>query len=509
MVAAGTADSGAATKPRRRFARSPVAFVSVVLALGAFLETRLWVVAKFPYFVDEGILAYFAQLGRNPDQRLVSLEEGVRPGLVWLTLVGMRLHLDPLWSIRLAALSFGLLGAVCGTLLAARHVGKVGAVAFAVLVLATPYLFVYEPLGLRDPVIAGLMLAGLLLEIELARNPRPLIGALLGVTFALDLLVKESGEVALYLLPLSLLYFPFRSPERVRLARTWVGSAALALLVAYLGSLPMKLSSNYGRLASIQRNMGVIRTFSGVSRHPLRYFDQSWPEVRGDLTSYLTYPILALVLVGLVLGLRYRTRFTALVAIWAIVQIGSVILLAGQKNLDARYLVPAIGFVLLIGAIGVEELAGRAGRFLGNGRRAGAVGIAAGLALLVPALIFDGRVSYDTASAPFPPGDKLQFVTGSPSGYGAQGAIDELAVLANGQHLDLLANPALDNETYELLGIIRGLDINWIWTDDPAAKTAALFTNGTPLPTGVGSFRQIWSYQRPDGGTPLAIYIHR
>src|SRR5712691_2657067 len=115
----------------------PQAF-AVALALTVYLETRLWLVAKFPYFLDEGILAQFAQYGqRDATERLISLEAGIRPGLVWLTMGGMKLHLAPLVSIRLAAVLFGLIALVSGTILALRYAGKTAAVAFAVLAIAT------------------------------------------------------------------------------------------------------------------------------------------------------------------------------------------------------------------------------------------------------------------------------------------------------------------------------------------------------------------------------------
>ena len=95
---------------------------AAAIGLAGFLETRLWLVAKFPYFLDEGILALYAQNGRNADERLISLTEGVRPGLVWMTLGGMSLHLDPLVAIRLVV-CFGLDRPVCGTLLACATPG--------------------------------------------------------------------------------------------------------------------------------------------------------------------------------------------------------------------------------------------------------------------------------------------------------------------------------------------------------------------------------------------------
>ncbi len=490
---------------RERVAPWLPAATLVALGLAVYLETRLWLVAKFPYFLDEAILGYYAQLGDNADQRLISLTAGVRPGLIWMTLGFMSLDFDPLVSIRLVVVVFGLITLASGTLIALRYAGRTAAIAFAVLALFTPFLFLYQSLGLRDPVIAGLMTAGLLLEIELARMPRFAIGVLLGLTFALDFLVKESGRAALVLLPLSLVYFPFRSSRRIRLAALWIGNVALALLMAWVATLTMKLSSAYANLGNVERSVGVTRSFADLRAHPLRYFNESWPGVRGELTAYLTWPVIAFALAGLVLGLWHRTRLTALVAVWAFAQIAAAILLAG--NVYARYLVPAIPFVLLLAAIGTDELVRLATGLLGDTRRVLAACVGVGVLLLVPALVFDARASYDPAAAAYPPGDKVGFVTGWPSGFGTEETLDMLSILANGNRLEILSDANLQPFQLLVLARARGLDVDWVGINDPEAKNARLFiSEGNPVPAGVGKFREIWRYERPRGGTPIVLY---
>ena len=507
MAADGVAISrGMLTGWRARvFLWLPAGAASALL-LGAYLETRLWLVAKFPYFLDEGILAQYALVGHDKDQRLISLDVGIRPGLVWMTLFGMRVHIAPLVSIRLWAVVFGLIGLVCGTILALRYAGTRTALAFAVLALFTPFLFLYNSLGLRDPVIAGLMVAGLLLEIELARNPRFAIAVLLGVTFAFDIWVKDSGKAALYLLPFSLVYFPFRSPRRLRLGAAWIGNAAFALFMAWAATLPLQLGSAYQHLAATQAALGNLRTWAQVRAHPLRYFNESWPTVRGELTDYLTYPIVVLALIGLVLGLRHRPRLTALVFVWAAAQVGAAIWLAG--NLYARYLVPAIPFILLLAAVGVDEVAGFAQARLGSGRRVVVGGVVAAVALLAPALVFDAQLSYDPAAAPYPPGDKAAYVTDYTSGFGLTQAVNELQRIASGKPIVVLADPITVSEPLEVLAAERGVNISWSWVGRPDAGSAvALVVNGTAIPSGIGPLHRIWTYQRPDHGTPLEIYV--
>jgi hypothetical protein len=476
--------------------------VAVALALTVFLETRLWLVARFPYFLDEGILAQYAQFGQHdPDSRLISLSQGFRPGLVWLTLAGMKLGLQPLTAIRVVAVLFAALGIVCGALVAERYVNRRAAVVFVGLALLTPFLFVYGALGLRDPVIMGVVVAGFLLELELARMPRLVYGLLLGLTFALTIWTKESGKVAMFLLPLSLVYFPFRSPERVRLGLAWLGNVALALFMAYAATWPLDLTSSYEHLAETQHTLGVTRSFAEIRAHPLRYFGASWPAIHGELTSYLTWPIVVVAVVGLVLGLRRRTRFTALVAVWAIAQILAAIWIA--RNAYARYLVPAVPFILLLAAIGVDELA----RLVGGGRRL-AVAAVIGVLLLVPALVFDAQASFDPSSAPYPPSDKVQFVTAYTSGFGIEKAVDQLQLIAGGGPLTVLADPVDVNVPLQVIAAQRGLHIDWTWIDRGGWQSwQAMLTNGTNPPDNVGSYHQVWRYDRPDHGVPLAIYV--
>ncbi|HEY4346605.1 MAG TPA: hypothetical protein VGM80_03385 [Gaiellaceae bacterium] len=504
--AANSASSGAQIGRRAQLLRWGV---PAGIGLALFLETRLWLVAKFPYFLDEGILGLYAQEGQNADQRLVSLTAGVRPGLVWMTLGGMSVfHIDPLVAIRLSVVVFGLVITVCGTIVAARYVGRNAAIAFAVLAVFTPFLFLYESLGLRDPVIAGLMVSGLLLELELARKPRLWVGLLLGVTFALDYLVKESGRAALVLLPLSLVYFQWRSPQRVRLGAAWVGNVALALGMAYLATLSMKLSSAYANLGQVERSVGVMHSFGDVRAHPLRYFDASWPGVHGELTAYLTYPVIVLAAAGLGLGLWRQTKFTALVALWALAQLGAAIFLAG--NVYARYVVPSIPFILLLAAIGVAELVSLATSRFGASRRVFAASAAVGAALLVPGLIFDVKVSYDPADAGYPASDKVALVTGYPSGFGAKQLVNELAFFAKGQPFVLLSDPNLQPYQVLVLASAQGLDVHWIWVNDPEASSAQGFlSEGDPVPSDLGTYREIWSYVRPHGGTPITLYVRQ
>jgi hypothetical protein len=475
--------------------------------LAVYVETRVWLLLKFPYFLDEAILGYYAQQGlHNADARLIPLEAGDRPGMSWLTMgVMWLLHVNPLVAIRIVAVAFGVLTVVAGAVAAYRYVGRVAAIAYAVLSLFTPFFFLYDALGLRETVMAALIVTAFLLQIELAREPRFAIGFLLGLTFALGLVIQDTVKLAFYLLPVSLAYFPFRSPRRLRLAAAWIGNVAFAFAFAFVGTLPLKLTSAYSQLHALQESIGLLRSFTAIRAHPLRYFDQSWPAVHVQLTDYLTWPVVVVLFVGLALGLRRQTRFTIVAAVWGLVQLATVLLAA--RNQFARYLAPVIPFALLLAAIGVQDLVRIAG---GAGRSVRRVAIGAavlGAAALVPALIFDEQVSYDAAAAGYPPIDRVQYITGYTSGYGETQTVDELALLAAGRHLTVIENSALEPWQLEVISASRGLDIEWVSQTDPdAAQAQALVTDGSPFPEGVTGFHEVWRYTRPQNGTPIVVY---
>ncbi|MBV8080645.1 MAG: hypothetical protein JO186_09780 [Actinobacteria bacterium] len=478
-------------RQRRAIVGFSVAAPTLVVA-GIYLETRLWLVAKFPYFIDEGLLAAYAY-DRN---KLYSLDQGVRPGLTWFTTAGMWLHIPPLVAIRLAAVLFGLVGLVAGAMLAARFVGRMAAAAFVVLALLTPCLFLYDALGLREPVVSGLVVAAFLLELELARRPSLRTAALLGLCFAGILWVHDLGKIALYFAPLSLVYFPFRSPERTRLAVRWVGCAAVSLLLAFLATVPLRFESSYAQLGETEQKIGATRTVSAFLAHALRAVDASWPGVRDALTGYVTYPVLALALVGLLLGLRRHPRFTALVGIWGLALIAAILSLAATPF--PRYFAVVTPFLLLLAAIGVEELAAWVPRPLL---------VVAVVAALVPALVFDVAVTRDPVSASYPPIDKAQYITGYAAGTGVRQAVDELRSIAHGRQLVVLSDPGKAPLALDVLARSEGPRVEWVWPPNPDVTRATLLLDngGASPPPSLGSFLEIWRYQRPDGGQALVI----
>jgi hypothetical protein len=121
--------------------------------------------------------------------------------------------------------------------------------------------------------------------------------------------------------------------------------------------------------------------------------------------------VIVVAIVGLALGLRHWPRFPALVAVWALARSPSAVWV--PITAYPRYLVPATPFILLLAAIGVDELVSLAKAITRPSRRVIGGSDVAGILALVPALAFDGQMSYDPASAPYPPLDKVQYITGS------------------------------------------------------------------------------------------------
>jgi hypothetical protein len=177
--------------------------------------------------------------------------------------------------------------------------------------------------------------SSLLFQLEHARRPSLVNGALIGVTFAAVMAVKDTGKVALALLPLSLLVFPWGDPARTRLLRRWAAGAALAYAMALAMIAFLRRSPYYDDLDDIQRGYGAIRPLGDAVRNPLGALEHEAPRIGDALATYLTWPVLLLAAAGAVLALRRTPRLALVVLGWLAVH-GAMFVWVGL-NFHPRY----------------------------------------------------------------------------------------------------------------------------------------------------------------------------
>jgi 4-amino-4-deoxy-L-arabinose transferase-like glycosyltransferase len=477
-----------------------MAFACVGIVL-AYLATRVWLVGRSPPFLDEALYANWTlRAFEDSDDLFISLTNGKEPLLTWLGVGWMSLGADPLTAVRLVSIASGLVTMLMVGLIARRLWDDRVAVVAAALYAVIPFVVVHDAIGIMEPLVTAAAMSALYLQIRLAERPAFHLALLLGVAFAAGLLTKETGKVALALLPLSLLWFDWTtSGVRARLAR-WFGACALALVVAGLGYSTMRLSSYWDDFGAARDALATYRSVGDAFSDPRRYYEDNWPLFRDALRGYLTVPLALLVLLGAVLALKARVRAAALLLGWALVPLVAAILLAHFPY--PRYLLIAVPPMIVLAALALVRSCEWIAR-----RRGTAVATAVAVLLVAPALVFDGRVAADPAGFRYPGLDDEQFATGWAAGRAWEEVAAELRRRA-GTRPTLVQLDRRGSPTLRLLLRDRQ-NIRLALGSAPLAQASPYaIENGHRLarPNGLLDLRRIWETQRPREGTPVTLY---
>lgn len=480
---------------------SPAVLAGVAIAL-VYLATRMLLVGRSPPFVDEALYAIWAaEAFEDSDDLFISLTYGKEPLPTWLGTGWMYLGAEPLTAVRLVSIAAGLVTMLMIGLIARRFWDDRVAVVAATLYAVIPLFVVHDAIGIMEPLVTAAAMSALYLQIRLAERPAFGPALLLGIAFAAALLTKESGKLALALLPLSLLCFDWKAPGVRRRLAAWLGGSALAFVIAVLGYSIMMLSDHWGDLGAAREVYGMYRPAGEALSDPWRHYETNWPLFRDALRGYLTVPIALLFLVGAGLALQARPRVAALLLGWVAAPLAAAVLLA--FNPYPRYIVMAVPPMTVLAALALVRVSERIARRWGP-----VVAAVAALLLVAPALVSDARIVADPAGFRYPALDDEQFATGWAAGRAWEKTAAEVRRRAGSRptlvQLDSRGSPAI-----ELLLRDRP-NIRFVLKSDrlaPAAPYAIENGDWLPRPNGLLDLRPVWETQRPRGGTPVTLLV--
>lgn len=481
------------------------AAVPVAAILAAFAATRLALFWRFPPFWDEALYASWAlRVHDHADERFIAIVNGKLPLLTWLGSGLIAAGIEPLTAVRLISLAAGAASLALAAALAAELGARQAAACAAIAYVLLPLALVHDVIGIMEPLTAALLVLALYLQIRLARHASVSTALLLGLVLGAGLLTKETGRLAVVLLPASLLVFDWsRTRLPIRFVR-WLGGAVVALLVAGVAYLVVTLSDAWPQYGSVQASFGTVRSLRAGLAHPLGWLEQEWPGYQPQIFGYLT-PTLALVaLAGVAIGFRRQRRVALLYLAWIVsLFVVDVLFLSASY---VRYIVPAAPLVAVFVGVAVPEIA-RLGPRLWPGRLVvPAVGVVLA-ALGGSAVWFDARVLANPDTAPYPGFSRVEYATGWPAGSGWHELGAELERQAATRSIVVTWFGHL---SYALPLQLRH-DSRITITDSTTARQTSAFaiTNGDPLPANPGEWtlRPIWTFQRPTPtGAPLTLY---
>lgn len=394
----------------------------VLISLGYFL-TRLFRLTIMPIFTDEAIYLRWAQIAlHDPQWRFISLTDGKQPLFVWLAMVAMKFISDPLVAGRLISVLAGWVGLGLIWLLARELFGPKTGYLAVMVGFFLPITFLYSRIALMETLLFTFGTASVLLAVLLAKYQRLDLALLLGAAVGAALLTKSPGNFYLYLLPASLLYFPWPRSDRLGKLVTWLVLIGVAVAVSQMFFNILRLSPWLHMVKTKDNNF--ILTFAEFRANPGQWLPGNLRAFKDWLIGYLTWPVWLLVLAGF-LG-RFKNNWRPNLLLLAYFAVPLLASAAFGKIIYARYLMFFVMPLIILAGQGLNLLAG-----LVNYARFKRLSY---LFLVGGWLFFfglAGQTDYylltNPVRAQFPDNDKNQYVNDWPAGYG----VPEVAAFIN------------------------------------------------------------------------------
>ena len=429
--------------------------IYLVLILILFVLSRLWHLLAMPPFLDELIYVRWLDTIKTTGNWLLPLKEfGWEPLGIWTASLINRIISDPLLSLRLNSVIFSALSLVMVYKLAGRSA--------AFFYVFSPIILFHDRLGLRGDnlvILATLMvLYGLKKRLE-AKKPNAVIWVGLGI--ALGLFTKTTAAALPIVVVLSYLWFR----PKLKL---------IDYISGILSTIPFLFYWLTGTLGQV---INKESTFVGEA-----LLKNNLLQIGPWLFQYLTWPVLLLIIGGLILSWKNRLLLIS----WLV---PLFLLAVSAKILFPRYLLPIIPFLLIYAASGFNWIKQKLPKSL----RPLLI-----VFLLLPAW-FSWQMILNPKTAALPEIDKWQYVTGWPSGYG----LAELITYLKTDPPALLVTE--DNDL-----IKSGLP--YLWPDHPfvitqTATASAYFVSNinNQLPDGLTG-RLIKEFPRPENKSALRLW---
>ena len=487
------------------FGRTRALVIGYLGVAAFYLVTRLLLVWRFPVHVDEATFAQWTLNGyENKGTALFeALANGQQPLLEWLGIPWMQAGVEPVTALRLVSFVAGGLTLAVMAVFATRVYGAGAGLLAAGLYAVTPFTLLYSVLGLYDPLATFFIATAMLLQYELARKPRLDLALLLGFAFSGAVLTKLTAYSALYLVPASALVFDWRRSGLSRRLAAWIGGLGVAFAMAWTATLVLQLSEFANDIAKA-REVLAKNSLGTALQDPERWISQNWPPYRDEIHHYMTAPLVIAAAVGIALLLRNRWRVGAYLAVWILVPLGGLVLLALTPY--GRWLVIIAPPLVVAAAGGLVEGVRWIASFFRVGQRRWIM-VGAAVVAVMPALFFDARLLASPTQQKLPGDDDAAYVTGSPAGTPWEAVAAELRRLSGGRQIVIGMAPFCCGSLPLVLRHEPAISLVRI---EEADRPDALYVvdNGEPLVarSDALTWKRVWTFARPRHGVPVSIY---
>jgi 4-amino-4-deoxy-L-arabinose transferase-like glycosyltransferase len=294
--------------------------------LALHLLTRLRGLDLLPIFLDETLHVRWALLLAQGEKSWDATWKWGRALTIWLGALVSPWAEDLLQANRLVSVALGAVTLVATVEIARRLLGERPALLAGLFYVLCPFTLFHDRMALTEAGLSAFTALTLLFSIRLAESGRLAFAVLAGLSFALAVLVKALGVLAL---PIPLVTVLVLGPVRARLG---------ALALAYAVGLPPAAWA-FRSFVATENAQHMAELFTGGGGAFATRLGSSLAEGGGWLWTWCTPPLILLGLAGAALAVARRDRRTlllALLAVYPLVAFSSVL-----SWRMPRYLLPA------------------------------------------------------------------------------------------------------------------------------------------------------------------------
>ena len=278
------------------FKKYKIELLAFILLSVFYFFLRLYRLSYLPIFTDEAIYMRWSQIALHDSSwRFISLTDGKQPLFIWLTMIYMRFIKDPLLAGRLVSVSSGFFTMI-GMFFLTYELFKNKKIAFicCLLYIFYPFAQVYDRMALMDGMVGTFAVWILYFSILLIRNLRLDIAYTLGFVMGAGILTKSDNFLSIYLLPLTLIFFPLKKRPRLVYFFKWAGLVLFAVVISQVFYAVLRLSPFYGVIS--EKNNNFVYPLYKWLDHPFTFFIGNFKGMTEWLFEYLKLPYIILIL---------------------------------------------------------------------------------------------------------------------------------------------------------------------------------------------------------------------
>ena len=447
-----------------------------------YLLTHLYKLVSLPVFADEAIYIRWTQLIIDDWRRYLffPMNDGKTPLLMWLMVPFQFLFSDQLYAARFVSVLIGL-GQVLSLGYLVKVLGGKKETSWLAMLLGSslPFWFFHHRMALTDGLLTLGMTLTIIGVIKIITTKKPMFWTTLTALF---LGMSLWSKLPAVLLVPSLFIYPLIEKKKWSAYKLPLMQTGLAVMGGMLLFLILKITPVFSQIFA--RGSDFLYPWQEV------ILGGKWQETLISIPNYivyfgayLTWPVLALTIIGQFLPHQKKQWLQHILLLSALLFVGPIALLG--KVVYPRYLFPASIFLTTSAALTLEELYSLSLSKISAWKKYGLkifLGLVAGCITLNSAIFIYSALT-DVAQIPFVSADKEQYLDKWSAGFGITQSVSLIKQLSQDKTVAVATEGSFGTLPDGLLLYFHRRDVSHLYIEGigyPVKKIPQKFKDRAP-----------------------------